>query len=368
VRREPDGTFRELGTPGGERVADAGAASASVAMNRLAVVARADGGLRFHASALVSVGDDYRPVVLHSDDEGASWVSHDVPDAEGARVLLIGVDPNDPERFAIVLQRDRAPDSVLFSADGGQSFERRLEIFELGASSVAPDGRLFVGDAGGDAEYSQPGGLYRFDDFGAAARKLATFPVRCLGYRALDGALFACKRSEFGSVDSNSGAFTARTSFETIRDFVACGGEELAPLCKTQLCDNWCGVLHYANAPLCDAYDELEPLCGPAARGYGAAAPNLGAGGSSAVLPAEPSASQPPSVPADLPASSPAAARSDSSCQIGSARVSQAAPGAAPALAAWAAALTAFVPALALWLRRRGASARACNLNCRHRH
>jgi hypothetical protein len=368
VRREPDGTFTELGRADAARAADAGAADADVSMNRLGIAARADGGLRFYASALVADGDEYRPVVRYSDDEGASWVSHDVLDAEGARVLLIGVDPTDPERIAIALQRDGAPDTVLFSADGGASFERRLEIFELGASSVAPDGRLFVGDAGGDSEYSQPGGLYRFDGFAAAPQKLATFPVRCLGFRALDGALFACKRSEFGSVDPASGAFTMLASFATIGAFVSCGGEDLAPVCKTQLCDNWCGVLHYANAPLCDAYDEVSPLCGPAARGYGEAGPSGGASGADSILPGDPAATDPSVAPPAAPATSiPAAATSsDSSCRIGSPSAHRTARAASSGLAL--AAMTGFFPALALWLRRRGAPARACNLHCLRRH
>jgi hypothetical protein len=272
---------------------------AAVSMNRLGVVARAEGGLRFYASALrADAAGDYHPIIRHSDDDGSSWVSFDVPGAEGARVLLIGVDPSDPERIAIALSRESGNDSVLVSADAGQSFEPRLEIFELGGSSVAPDGRLWVGDAGGEAEYSQPGGLYRFDDFGSPALKLATFPVRCLAFRAEPEQLFACQRSAFGRVDPATGDFTRLSSLGDVGGFVACEGEALAPACKAQLCDNWCGVLHYASAPLCDVYSEVSPLCGPAARGYGQAAPPRAGG---LALPGDEPASPSPDAGGPLP-------------------------------------------------------------------
>ncbi|MEO8184990.1 MAG: hypothetical protein ABI895_39795 [Deltaproteobacteria bacterium] len=330
VRRNGDGTFSELGSS-----SDAGAAeNARVSINRLAVGGRAEGGLRFYASAVTAdEAGNYRATLRHSDDEGVSWVSFDVAGAEGTRVLLLGVDPTNPDRVAIAIQRDDAKDSLLVSADAGQTFEERLQIFEIGASSVTRDGRLWVGDAGGEAEYSQPGGLYVFDDFRAPARKLATYPVRCLGYRALDGALFGCKRNEFGRIDPANGEFEALTSFAQVGGFVSCAGEELAPVCRPQLCDNWCGVLHYASAPLCDVYDGVNPLCGPAARSYGQVSPATSAAGASN-----------PALPGDAPptpVAAPGAARPDGACQIGSASAD-------PPLA-----LAAFVAALGLWLRRR---------------
>lgn len=273
LRRNADGSFTELGG------ADARAA-ASVAMNRLRVVASPGGGLRFYASALRALGpDEYVPVIRVSDDAGATWRESTVTGAEGARLQLIAADPTNPDRIAVALQRDALEDTVLISSDAGQTFEPRLELFELGASAVAPDGRLWLGDAGGDTEYSQPGALYLLDDFGAAPRELARYPVRCLGYRALDERLLVCQRSEFGSADPATGAFSRRASFETVAGFVACGGEPLDAICEPQLCENWCGVLHYASAPVCDAYFEDSPPCGPPARGYGQSTAPIGPGG-----------------------------------------------------------------------------------------
>ncbi|HWO14442.1 MAG TPA: hypothetical protein VNN80_33280, partial [Polyangiaceae bacterium] len=270
VRREADGSLFALGANDTD-------SESALAMTRLAVAALPDGRLRFVATALATdAAGEVRPILRYSDDEAATWQRHDVPGAEGARVLLLGVDPTDPERMAIALSRADANDEVLVTEDAGRSFATVLELFEVGAAAVAPDGRLWVGDAGGDAEYSQPGGLYRFEGFGAAPQKLATYPVRCLGYRALDGSLFGCQRSTFGSIQPESGVFSVSAGLSTVASFVACGAEALAPVCKAQLCDNWCGVLHYASAPVCDAYAEDNPLCGPAARGYAQASPSAG--------------------------------------------------------------------------------------------
>jgi hypothetical protein len=351
MRRDADGTFTSLAasdTPGAE--SGVSAPAAAISMNRLGLAALPGGGLRFYASALESdESGDYRPILRYSDDEGATWTNREVPAANAARVLLLGVDPTNPDRVAIALQRDSGNDHVLVSLDAGQTFEERLEIFEIGASAVAPDGRLWVGDAGGEAEYSQPGGLYRLDDFSAPARELGRYPVRCLGYRALDGQLFACKRSEFGSVDPESGAFSPLSSLATVGGFVTCGGEALAPVCKPQLCDNWCGVLHYASAPLCDAYSELNPLCGPAARGYGQVSPSNAPGADELALPGdepmapapmgEPGSAQPP--PSTDAGPDPAHA----ACRIGS----------GPSSAAWSLTLVSLCPAFALGVRRRRA-------------
>ncbi len=342
IRRGSDGTFTRLGA------SDTGSdGSPSMAMNRLGVAPLPDAGLRFYASALLGDGaGNYRPILRHSDDEGATWTSHEVPGADGARVLLIGVDPTNPDRVAIALQREGANDSVLVSADAGLSFEARIELFELGASSVAPDGRLWVGDAGGEVEYSQPGGLYLLDDFSAPARKLATWPVRCLGYRAIDDRLFACQRSAFGDVDPESGVFSRLSSLETVGGFVACGDEALARTCQAQLCDNWCGVLHYASAPLCDAYSEVNPLCGPAARGYGQGNPAVGAGGMSGLgLPGD-EPPPPPESNVDAGAAG-AAPGAQAAHQAGACRI-----GAPSTSAPLTLTLGNLWPALGLWLRR----------------
>jgi hypothetical protein len=350
IRRDADGTFTALGasdTPG----AESGLSSPSTepSMNRLGLAALPGGGLRFFASALeVDDSGNYRPILRYSDDEGATWTSRDVPAEDAARVLLLAVDPTNADRVAIALQRDSGNDRVLVSHDAGQTFEERLSIFEIGASAVAPDGRLWVGDAGGEAEYSQPGGLYVLDDFSAPARELGRYPVRCLGYLTLDGQLFACKRSEFGRVDPESGVFSVLSSLATVSGFATCGGEALAAACKPQLCDNWCGVLHYASAPLCEAYSELNPLCGPAARGYAQSGPSSAPDTpDELVLPGDEPKAPAPSDDAGSarPAPRASAAPAHAACRIGS----------APRGHAVSLTLASLCPTFALWLRRRRA-------------
>src|SRR6185295_7273909 len=83
-----------------------------------------------------------------------------------------------------------------------------------------------------------------------------------------------------------------------------------------QLCKNWCGPLHFADAPLCDAYDEQSPLCGVAARAYG----RLGTPAGSAAAGAAAGQTEPPPgvLPGAAPApSTPSAEEPAAGCQIG---------------------------------------------------
>jgi hypothetical protein len=371
VRRNADGSFTELGGDDTQSATGAGAA-----LNRLAVVALPGGGLRFIASALVTAGSgEARAVVRHSDDEGGSWHDHEVAGAGDARLLLLAVDPTNPERIAVALSRDGDRDDVLVSLDGGQSFQLVLELFEVGATALAPDGRFWLGDAGGDAEYSQPGRLYRFDDLASAPVEIGRYPVRCLGYRALDGGLFGCQRDTFGRIDPDSGEFSPTAGFTTVASFVSCEAEALASVCKPQLCNNWCGVLHYASAPVCDTYSELEPLCGSPARAY--EREFAGAEGSPALpvapagsdlgaprSPLSPSEPAPPSEPALAAPTGPSAP--PAACQLSAAGV-HLAPGWGPAQRSWAV-LVGLFSLLALGLRRLGTRARSrAQQRCRPR-
>jgi hypothetical protein len=105
--------------------------------------------------------------------------------------------------------------------------------------------------------------------------------------------------------------------FDDIAEFVSCPGEDLALGCQQQLCKNWCGPLHFAEAPLCDAYDDESPLCGVAARGYGRPLP-------ASARPAEDlaaaNAAPPPSsgaTPAAPTTNTPIARGAAAGCQIG---------------------------------------------------
>lgn len=260
VERDAQGRFRLL----------AASETPETSITRLKAVARPGKAPRLYASAIApDDSGDYRPFIQYTDDLGETWIRREVEGANAARVLLLAVDPTDADALAVAVLHDGAPDRLLVSDDAGESFELRLELATLSAAAVAPDGRLWVGDSGGETDYGAPGGLYVLEGFFSEARRVATFRVHCLGYQGKDGSLFACTRNEFGLVDTETGEFISRSGLRDVKGFVECGEERLAAVCEPQLCNNWCGVLHYAEAPLCDAYDSVEPLCGPAAREYG---------------------------------------------------------------------------------------------------
>jgi hypothetical protein len=262
-RRDADGSIESIG------VSDTGSSgSAEFYATRLAVVALPGGGLRFYESGGRAISaDEFVPVLRSSDDLAATWTSHVVSGIDAGRLLLLAVDPTHPDRLLLGIDREQGPDEVLYSPDGGATSTPYLEPFDLGGASVAPDGRWWVADRGGANELSEPGALWSGASFGAAPEKLAGYGVRCLAYRPDDDRLFACRRSEFGTISAH-GEFMLRMRFTDVEDFVACPGEDLALTCKEQLCKNWCGPLQFSESPLCDAYDDETPLCGVAARGY----------------------------------------------------------------------------------------------------
>jgi hypothetical protein len=49
--------------------------------------------------------------------------------------------------------------------------------------------------------------------------------------------------------------------FTDLAAFVSCPGVDMAAACQSQLCLGYCGPGHFAQAPLCCAYD--EQYCGP---------------------------------------------------------------------------------------------------------
>jgi hypothetical protein len=130
-----------------------------------------------------------------------------------------------------------------------------------------------------------------------APTKVGDYGVQCVHYQAPAGPLFACQAFSFGTVDPASGAFTERTKFSTVKEFVACSGADVSTACKTQLCRDYCGPGHFAQAPLCCAYNDVS--CGPLVAvtettgspadcpagtpGAGTAGSGAGAGGSAAV-------------------------------------------------------------------------------------
>jgi hypothetical protein len=262
VRRE-SGALEPLGAN------DAGTeVRAGFLATRLHVVSDDAGGTTFLESGLLETGPatgDYRAVIRRSDDQGESWTSRAVPDAQFDRALLLVVDPQDNDRWVVAIDRARGPDPLLLSEDAGQSFSTYGELFEVGGAAVDAQGRLWVGDAGGASEITQPGALLVAPRVGGPLRSVAARSVHCLGYQPSRDRLLVCERSRLSALDPETATLSSLVELSEVAELVQCDGQDLAVACQRQLCENWCGVTHRPDSPVCTAYDPLASACGAAA-------------------------------------------------------------------------------------------------------
>jgi hypothetical protein len=262
----------------------------------LHVTPRGGGGLRFYVGNVkgqITLTDGGTPkpnyVIRVSDDDGATFTEHVYGVANGA-FHVQAIDPTNPDRLVASIERSEdggeppgsARDSVLVSRDQGATFKEYLKVTEIGGVAFAPDGRVWIGDAGAD-DPAQPRGVWFAPSLDVPATKLpkSDYPVSCLGYQKATDTLFACQAWTFGPVDQADGAFVASLDLTKVGGFVECGGAGTAATCQTQACGAYCGLGHYAQAPVCCAYS--TPTCGPAAAARGTAhcPAGVGVGGAS---------------------------------------------------------------------------------------
>jgi hypothetical protein len=265
LRRAANGAWSDLGT------------REDVLITDLQVVARGT-ARRFYVAAVkgtVTPPDGGFPeanyVIRVTDDDGATWTEH-VYGWAGGNLHLQGVDPTNPDRIVISIQRavdgvaplDAISDRVLVSNDQGASFKDYLTLTEIGGVTFAPDGRVWIGDAGTSFDQTQPKGVWFAQSLGVPATKLpmSDYPAQCLSYQSAADTLFACQRWTFGKVDTTDGSFTTSLNVRKVEGFVECSGVNMTAACETQLCNAWCGAAHFAEAPMCCAYN--SPTCGPA--------------------------------------------------------------------------------------------------------
>jgi hypothetical protein len=279
LRRDASGTWSDLGTKEDALLTD------------INVVAHGS-GRRFYVTAVKGQimlpdggGAESNYVIRVTDDDGATWTEHVYGGANGA-LHVQGVDPTNPDRIVVSIERPgdagtlaQTQDSVLVSSDQGKTFKPYLTVTEIGGVAFAPDGRVWIGDAGNGLDATQPAGLYFATSLDEPATKLtmASYPVQCLDYQQATDTLYACQRWTFGTVDTKDGAFTTSLDVRTVASFVDCSGVDMAAVCQTQLCNAYCGFGHFAQAPVCCAYDTFS--CGPAAA-QNAVCPAVGTGGS----------------------------------------------------------------------------------------
>ena len=265
LRRDASGTWSDLGTKENLLVTD------------LHVVPHG-GGLRFYVGTVKGQvtppgGGTPTPnyVIRVSDDNGANWTEHVYGVANGT-LHVQAIDPTNPDRLVVSIERvenggeppGSARDSVLVSSDRGATFKEYLKVTEIGGVAFAPDGRIWIGDAGA-SDPAQPRGLWFAPSLDAPATKLprSDYPVQCLGYQEATDTLYACQQWSFGPVDIRDGSFRSSLDVTQVASFVDCPGVDMAATCQVQLCGAYCGYGHYAQAPVCCAYS--SPTCGPAA-------------------------------------------------------------------------------------------------------
>jgi MYXO-CTERM domain-containing protein len=255
MRRAADGTW----TPW----SGASAVKKHVAMQRayggqLVGASSATGGSRLYASLTVSVGAltaDQVTQVVTSEDGGKTWTDAGTPAADQQEgFTLLAVDPLEPKRVLATVYRDSATDTLLLSEDAGKTFKSYGDVGETRGAVFAPDGRVFVGDAGSDPV----GGVWTAARLGAPLTLIAgSTPVDCIGYKADLGKLEVCLGSRFGLLDPGTGVFDELTSLVKTDDLLDCPGVDMLAVCKTQLNAgaSWCCAGHYPFTPFCGEYD-----------------------------------------------------------------------------------------------------------------
>lgn len=277
IRRDADGSYATQGI------------EEEIFIGRLAVAA-IDGGVRFYQSAIrgnipatIDGVETEVPnyLIRVSDDGGMNFTEFAFSAPPGETFRMLGVDPTNPDRIVALVARHDASDDVLVSADRGETFEPYLQVSEFGAIAFAPDGRVWIGEAGVSTSQDASVGLWAAASLDAAPEKILDAPVQCLGYQPATDTLFACQRWTFGSVDPSSGEFTETFRFDEVQGFVSCEGVDMAASCEAQLCGDYCTFGHFARAPMCAAYN--TPQCGVcvAAMETGEAVPECEDGGGS---------------------------------------------------------------------------------------
>lgn len=126
---------------------------------------------------------DAAPVLLRSDDGGASLRRLTVSASLGGAAYVSGVDPRAPDTLW-VRTLEGLGSALLVTRDGGMSFTRAADTRDrmLGFA---------LSDDGTTVWYGTPGaGLFRSDDGGRSFARVSRVPILCLRFHA--GTLWAC--------------------------------------------------------------------------------------------------------------------------------------------------------------------------------
>ena len=263
IRRDASGTSSDQGT------------KAELLATRLLVTPRGD-GLRFYMSAVEGQiapddGGIARPnyVTRVSDDGGQSWREHVLGPADGT-FRMQAVDPRTPIASS---PASTAPAATTRNRPRQRARQqrRRRDLERAAAGERHRRRGVRARRAAVHRQHrrhdrrSRTQGPVAGARPGPAAVKLANadYPVQCLAYQQATDTLYACQHFWFGKVSQQDGGFSALVKLNEVGGFVACDGIDVAAQCEQQLCTAYCGFGHFAQAPLCTAYD--TPSCGPGA-------------------------------------------------------------------------------------------------------
>ncbi|HET6338999.1 MAG TPA: hypothetical protein VFG30_37525 [Polyangiales bacterium] len=223
-------------------------------------------GVRIYESAIrvQTTGDGGVPeakyLIRVSDDEGSTWKENEVAVTNGSFRLEV-IDPTNPDRIVGSISRTSTPDELLVSRDQGATFTSYGELTEVGALVMAPDGRIWAGEPQNVMMASASRGLWFAESLDAPLAKVSDMGVECLAYLPQSDSLVGCQAYSFGKFNSTTWQFTEMFHFRNAKEFVKCGGTDVAAMCEVQMCLDYCGAGHFAQAILCCAYD--TPACGP---------------------------------------------------------------------------------------------------------
>jgi hypothetical protein len=203
-----------------------------------------------------------------SDDRGQTW--REQPIAGTGTPRLLAIDVQDPQRIVIALENGRGPDPVLVTRDGGASWQPYLDgVLRIGQAALAEDGRLWLTDMGDDQLTTANGGLWFASRIGEPLeRLLADVGVTCVAHDRTRDQLWLCKDYELDLFDPRTRSQCRVFALTDLEGFVDCSEDDLTRSVRAQeqLCSGYCGALHFAQAPICELYDDPVGLCGLAAR------------------------------------------------------------------------------------------------------
>ena len=215
-----------------------------------------------YATVLAATGSGAH--LLRSSDSGSTWASTAIPLSANAQPRIMAVDPANEN--IVYLRLIAFPnDSIVITADGGQSFQTALVAAgQLTSFLRASDGTLYAGTLDGHLYVRAPG---------AAGFATRTGPrLRCLGQRPGTTRIFACGDMfadgfSLGYSDDGAQTFQKMMSFKDLLGPLAC------PQVQTACAAHWARIQQVLGIAPADAGSGAPPSLPPKKSGCASAVP-----------------------------------------------------------------------------------------------